>query len=211
MNRQMNKSVLWLTLAASLLPSASISETQPPDLRDTVATAQGTLTQGGWPSPSRGRTPDTSRIATSNTPLWKVAKRACSGAPSNPSELLRAVQLDSPALFYRENPAPEILLIPTGFCPTPPEVPNVVFLIGRLQRGMSYYYKISPQGEGIMEAAESHFDPQVNNVVYNRIAPIRRENGRNVYAANIESDYKELLSTTVTRWGHFAPVISSNR
>jgi len=209
MIRTPTKKFFVFALLAPFLSCSSNSETQPPDLRDSVVAAQGTLTQSGWPRPAtRERAPVRSA---SNDPLWKVAKRACSGTPDNNSSLLQAVQLDAPTYFYREKPSPEILLIPTGFCPTPPEVSNVVFLIGRLQRGISYYYKISPQGEGIMEAAESHFDPQVNDIVYKRISPIRRENGRNVYAANIESDYKELLSTTVTRWGHFAPVISSNR
>jgi len=209
MIRTTNKSVLILGLIALFLPSTSISETQPPDLRDSVATAQGALTQSGWPRSNpreRGRV-----LSASNDPLWKVAGRACAGKLDRSVELLEAVRLDGPVFFYREQPQPEILMIPTGYCPTPSEIPNTVFLIGRFQRAKSYFFKISPQGEGIIEAAESYYDSSVGDVVYKRLAPIRREGGRNVYAENVESEFKDVLSTTIARWGHFAPVVSSNR
>jgi hypothetical protein len=103
--------------------------------------------------------------------LLNVARKACRGTSAHNEALFKALNLNGPTYYYREQPAAEIALIPARYCPEPS--PTAELVVGRLEKGKSFYFKILPLTAKPIVAAVSFFDPARHNIVYEPIALTR--------------------------------------
>lgn len=124
--------------------------------------------------------------------LLSVARKACGGTLSNPSIILKALNLNGPVYFYRERPAPEIVLIPVKYCPEPsPDAEFVIARLHHLQKGDNFFYKTSALAAKPIEAARSFFDPARNDLVYEPIT----------VTSAVRENYNTVIQIVMTKWG----------